>query len=207
MANKNIPTYEIAIDDVFSKNPAVNYIALVDLPAIEKGWMMFGKQDSPFVFKTTPQNKERRIITGALMIADLPIYRNTKDRGEFNVVFRKDQIETIVKKFAKGNYYNNVNLMHTSELEAQGIYMIESFIIDKERGITTPSLFETAPDGSWFVSYYVENDILWNEYIMKGRFTGFSVECFMDILFAPKEDKLQASLLSMAQAFKNSSNK
>jgi hypothetical protein len=207
MANKNIPTYEIAIDDVYSENPAVNYIALVDYPAIEKSWMMFGKQNSPFVFKTTPQNKERRIITGALMIADLPIYRNTLDRGEFNLVFRKEQIETIVKKFAKGNYYNNVNLMHMNELNAQGIYMIESFIIDKSRGIKTPSLFEDAPDGSWFASYYVEDDNLWNEYIMKGRFTGFSVECFMDILFAPKQDNLDASLLSMAKQIKNSSNK
>lgn len=245
---KKIPTYEISVDGVDSPNPAVNFVALVDFPAIEKGFMMFSKhamkvsvkegeskddylkrcipaeinnghaQDqavamcssiydnkqnykSKFGFKVDPAQKERRIITGPLMLTDTPIYRYTEERGEFNVIFRKDQTETILKKFAKQGIYNNVNLMHTQELQPSGIYMLELFMIDKQRGIKTPSMFDEAPDGSIFASYYVENDTLWNEYIMKGRYTGFSVECFMDVLFSSQKDPLESAFTEMAKNF------
>lgn len=188
---KKIPTYEIALDGLDSPNPAVNFVALVDFPAIEKGWMMFGKQNSSSQFKFDATQKERRIITGALMITDTPIYRNTTERGEFNVIFRKEHTETILKKFAKGNNYNNINYMHESNMDLKGIYLIELFMVDKARGIKTPSLFDEAPDGSIFASYYVENDFLWNEHIMKGNLTGFSIECFMDVLFS--SDKFASS--------------
>ena len=56
------------------------------------------------------------------------------------------------------------------------MYCIESFIIDSERGITTPKIFDKASDGSWFLSYYIENDVVWNEFIKTGIFKGFSVE-------------------------------
>jgi len=197
MAAKKIPTYEIEINGLDSTNPAVNFVALVDFPAIERGWMMFGK-GGKYDFKIDPLQKERRIITGAMMLTDTPIYRNTPERGEFNVVFRKKHTETILKKFAKGNNYNNINYMHNPEMDLKGIYMIELFMVDEERGIKTPSLFEKAPDGSLFASYYVENDFLWNEHIMKGNLTGFSVECFMDVLFASDRFESQHDPVSEA---------
>jgi len=191
---KKIPTFEVQIYGIDSPNPAVNFVALVDFPAIERGWMMFSNDKKKnWNFKVDESQKERRLISGFLMLTDTPIYRQTPERGEFNVIFRKDQIETIMKKFGKGNYYNNVNMMHVDMLEPNGIYMVESFMVDKSRGISTPSLFDEAPDGSWFASYYVENDVLWNEYIMKGKFTGFSVECFMDVLFSSQNFSEQLS--------------
>jgi len=196
---KKIETYEIEIEGLDSPNPAMNFVGLVDFPAIEKGWMMFGK-GGKYDFKVDPAQKERRIITGALMLTDTPIYRNTPERGEFNVVFRKKHTETILKKFAKGNNYNNVNYMHQAETDLKGIYLIELFMIDKERGIKTPALFDEAPDGSIFASYYVENDHLWNEHIMKGNLTGFSIECFMDVLFPETQSKFSTDPMEIAFA-------
>ena len=89
MAAKKLPTYEVLIGDPTEDNTAVDFVALVDDPAIMKGWMKFSEQ-SPYKFEVT--NTERRIITGPLMIADLPIYRRDDERGEYNVVFRKDNI-------------------------------------------------------------------------------------------------------------------
>jgi hypothetical protein len=183
MAGK-LPIYELKVSGINDPMPAVNFVATVDQPAIEQGWMKFGEK-KPIAFKTA--DVERRIITGPLMIADLPIYRRDEELGEHNVIFRKDTIELIVKKFAKAGYYNNVNMMHQKELIPGGIYMIESMIIDKARGVNTPSLFDKAPDGSWFASYYVENDTLWNDYIMKGIFTGFSVEGFFKTEFSTQK--------------------
>jgi hypothetical protein len=59
---------------------------------------------------------------------------------------------------------------------ADGVYLIESFIIDSMRGIKAPEGFEDLPDGSWFISCKVDNEEIWNDYIKSGKFKGFSVE-------------------------------
>jgi hypothetical protein len=65
--------------------------------------------------------------------------------------------------------------MHQSDAFVDSVYLIESLIIDKQRGIC-PTEFSDCPDGSWYVSYYVDNKALWDE-IKKGEwFNGFSVE-------------------------------
>jgi len=65
--------------------------------------------------------------------------------------------------------------MHDKSNEANGVYVIESLIIDKERGISTPKGFDEVPDGSWWGSMRVENDEVWQQ-IKDGVFNGFSVE-------------------------------
>ena len=169
---KGLPIYEMVISDT-ADNSGVDYVALVDEPAIEERgmWMMFDKQKE-FKFKGEP---DKQIISGFAMVADMPIYR-TDARGEYYVVFKKEVIESILKKFAKNNYFNNVNAMHQDDMKVEGVYMIESFLIDSTKGINTPKGFAKAPDGSWYVSYYVENKQLWDEFLKTGIFKGFSVE-------------------------------
>ena len=119
------------------------------------------------------------LITGALMIADLPIYRNTPEMGEFMVKFDAQTIEQIVQKFFKGKKTGNVNEMHDDPLD--GIYMYESFITDKSRGISAPKGFKDIADGSWFGSYKVDNQEVWDNFIKTGEFKGFSVEGLFDL--------------------------
>ena len=126
--------------------------------------------------KFAVQNEERRIVTGPLMIANLPIYRKGADGFEFYVVFDAATIEQLVMKYHKDGFQHSVNLMHNGQ-QVDGVYMFESFIIDKQRGITAPAGFDNIPDGSWFGSYKIENDEVWN-LIKAGTFKGFSVEGF-----------------------------
>jgi hypothetical protein len=120
-------------------------------------------------------DKERRMISGALMIADLPIYRKDES-GEYYVVFDKEQIEKIAQRFFKKGYSHNVNMMHDPERQVNGVYMVESFIIDKTRGIKTPEGYPTLTEGSWFGTFKVDNNEVWNDFIKTGVFKGFSVE-------------------------------
>jgi hypothetical protein len=126
--------------------------------------------------KFAVQNEERRIVTGPLMIANLPIYRKGADGFEFYVVFDAATIEQLVMKYHKDGFQHSVNLMHNGQ-QVEGVYMFESFIIDSQRGITAPTGFDNIPDGSWFGSYKIENDEVWN-LIKAGTFKGFSVEGF-----------------------------
>ena len=121
------------------------------------------------------QDEEQRIISGPLMLADTPIYRNDAIRGEYYVVFSADTIKQIAQKFFKKGYQNNVNLMHNSGDVQEGLTMFESWIVDKKRGIQPMVGFEDVPDGSWFGSYKVENDEAWDK-VKSGEVLGFSVE-------------------------------
>jgi hypothetical protein len=132
-----------------------------------------------FSFKTT----DKQIISGPAMIPNMPIYRRGKKDEEYNVVFSKETIQKIVERYFKNQYNNNFNMLHKKNMLAEGVYLIESFIIDKSRGIKAPEGFEDLPDGSWFISCKVDNEEIWNDYIKSGKFRGFSVEG----LFADKK--------------------
>ena len=66
--------------------------------------------------------------------------------------------------------------MHDAERQVNGVYMVESFIIDKTRGIKTPEGYPTLTEGSWFGTFKVDNNEVWNDFIKTGVFKGFSVE-------------------------------
>ena len=118
------------------------------------------------------QSEDRRIVSGALMVAGLPIYRRDES-GEYYVSFTASAIQAIVYKFMKENRTKEVNEMH--ETDVDGVFLFESFIVDSTRGIRTPDGFDELPDGSWFGSFKVENDEVWAK-VKDGTYTGFSVE-------------------------------
>lgn len=167
---KELPIYLLEISDNMTDDAEVDFVALVDRPAIERDFLKFKEARSNFAI----QSEERRIVSGALMLADTPIYRNDAN-GEYYVVFKKETIEMIAQKFFKKGYQSNVNLMHDESKSVDGVTMYESFISDTSRGILPMKGFEDAPEGSWFGSFKVENNSVW-EMIQSGEFKGFSVE-------------------------------
>jgi hypothetical protein len=124
-------------------------------------------------------NDDQHIISGALMLADELIYRNNEKFGEHYVKFSAETIKQIAIKFAKKKYQNNVNLMHDAKQKVDGITMFESFIVDRQRGIMPMAEFKDVADGSWFGSFYVENEEVWSA-IKDGTYKGFSVEGLFD---------------------------
>jgi hypothetical protein len=124
-------------------------------------------------------SEDEHIISGPLMVADMPIYRNNEKFGEHYVTFSAETIRQIAIKFAKKKYQNHVNLMHDPSMIIDGCTMFESFIVDKKRGIMPMQGFEDIADGSWFGSFYVENPEVWQN-IKDGFLKGFSVEGMFD---------------------------
>jgi hypothetical protein len=124
------------------------------------------------VNKFSIQNQEQKIVTGPLMIADLPIYRRDGEE-EYYVTFSAEEIKKIVQRFFKKGYQAKVNVEHSTPVD--GVFMFESYIIDREKGVLPPKGFEEVSDGSWFGSFKVENEKIWEE-VKAGTFKGFSVE-------------------------------
>lgn len=169
-----LPIYELHIKDEGSQ---VEFVALVDKPAIEKDFMVFsGFQKFDIV------NEEQRIISGPLMVAEQLIYRNMPGIGEHYVKFSATTIRDIAIKFARKGFQNNVNLMHSEDLQVKGVTLFESFISDTKRGIKPMKGYEDLPEGSWFGSMFVEDDITW-QIVKEGKARGFSVEGVFEYQF------------------------
>lgn len=190
-----LPVYKLEINPNIDNEMEVDYVALVDRPAIEKSFLAFKENTKNMSFAI--QDEDERIITGALMLADKPIYRNDEN-GEYYVVFTKDTIKQIAQKFFAKGYQSNVNLMHDSGMRMEGITMFESWITDAKRGISAMKGFEDVPDGSWFGSFKVDNPEVW-QMIKDGVFTGFSVEGLFQYKPAEFKDQKMQKLWSQIQ--------
>lgn len=144
------------------------------------------------------QNEDKRIVTGALMIPDQLIYRKSEKFGEHYVKFSAETIKEIAIKFAKKGFQKNVNLMHDENLVVEGVTMFESFLSDKARGIAPIAAFSDLPDGSWFGSFYVENDKVW-QLVKDNQLRGFSVEGMFDYVQPKSTD--EAKLMELKNIF------
>lgn len=159
--------FNIIIND--GDNTGMDFISLVDEPAVMVDFLKFSK-DEPSKLKF---NDLKHIITGVVCLADTPIYRWNQSLGDHYVQFTKDTIEKMVLKYSKMGLNNSVDLQHNGNA-VNGVTMIESFLVNKERGIC-PVEFSDVPDGSWIASFKVENNEIWNEIINGDTLNGFSL--------------------------------
>jgi hypothetical protein len=167
---RELPIYQCTIDDQIDSVLQVDYIALVNQPAIERNFMAFSKEKMKFNVDV-----KKRIISGPAMIADMLIYRNIEPIGEFYTVFNKETIEKVAQKFFKKGFVHNFNLAHDSEQATSEITVYESFLINRDRGVMPPKGFEDLSDGSWWITAKVDDDNAWAK-VEDGTFKGFSVE-------------------------------
>lgn len=168
--------YKISID-LEDSITGLDAISLVEYPAVEYNFITFSKQHQ---VELQFEDSEKHIITGVAILADTPIYRVAPDGTEYYVVFDKDTIGQLVEKYSKQSLNNSVNIEHTDDSFVNDVYMIESYIKDSSRGIV-PKEFSDIPDGSWIVSYKVENDEVWSK-IKTKEVRGLSVQGLFNLI-------------------------
>lgn len=161
--------FYINIDEM--DGTGIDAISLVDVPAVQRNFLCFG-EEKPVKLNF---DDSKHIITGVVCLADTPIYRYNEKYGEYYVVFTKETIQKMVEKFARMDLFKQVNLQHDDEKFVDGIYMIESYIVNSGRGIA-PVEFADIPDGSWVASYKVDNEDLWKEIVNGNKLNGFSLQ-------------------------------
>lgn len=185
--NLELPVYMLDITDDVNDDAQVDFISLVDRPAIQKNWNAFNNTQ-----KFEIVSEDRRIISGPIMLADTPIFRSDAHYGDYYVAFSAETILKIAKKFFKKGFQSNVNLMHDQNQAFDDITLFESFISDQTRGIMPMKGFEDAPWGSWFGSMVVDNNEAWAK-VKNGEIMGFSVEGLFN--YKPREVSKVASMV------------
>ena len=170
-----IPVFEARIE---ADDSGIYKVSLVDFPAVESDFVYFDKQAE--ILKLAIANEEQRLVTGVIMRADFPIYRCSKDIGEYYIVYSKDTIKIMAEKMMADNTFNNINIQHEDGTDVEGINLVEIFIKDTDKGID-PKGFEYIENGSLFATYKVNVDSIW-EQIKAGEFRGFSLEGLFDLI-------------------------
>lgn len=147
-------------------------ISLVEYPAVDCNVALFNRQDSNHAALCFAMDEERHVITGCAMRADYPIYRRDGAR-EFMLNFSAKEISKAQRSFMK-NYHagNKMTLQHGDK--TANATLIESYIITKDLRPKNTQ-FDKLADGSWMVSYHVDDPQVWAQ-IKSKALNGFSIE-------------------------------
>ena len=159
----------------------VEAISIVESPAIESDFVALKNQE----IKLAEVDKEKKILMGALLIPNKPIYRNGSE-GEYYIFFSKDTIVKASQMFLQNGNQSRSTLEHAQALN--GLTLVESWIVEDKAKDKTALYGLDVPVGSWVGSVKVNNEKVWNEYVKTNKVKGFSIEgYFADKMEAPKE--------------------
>ena len=139
-------------------------ISFVETPAIEAPALCFSDAQR-FEF-----SEEQMVVTGPALIPDMPIYRNDPKLGEYEVVFKPEVIRELAIRDFRDNKKNLFDLEHSTDITSDDVTMFESYFTDANKK------FKNLPNGSWIISYKVNNQEVWNYIKQSPSSAGFSVE-------------------------------
>lgn len=173
---------ELIIDET-DKLSGVDAISVVSQPAIESNFVALKSEE----IKLAEVSNEKRILMGAVLIPEKPIYRKNGE-DEYYIYFSKDTVNKASQLFFKNGNQSNWTLEHNKEIK--GLTVVESWIVEDTQKDKSAIYNLSVPVGTWMASVKVEDDTIWNEYVKTGIVKGFSLEGY----FADKlEEKKQLS--------------
>jgi hypothetical protein len=171
---------ELILDED-QEETGVEAISIVESPAIESDFIALKDQE----IKLAKVDEDKKILMGALLIPNKPIYRNGAE-GEYYIYFSKDTVQKASQLYLQNGYQHNSTLEHQQTL--QGLTLVESWIVEDELQDKTRKYGLNVPVGSWVGSVKVNNDEIWQEYVKTNKVKGFSIEgYFADKMEAPKD--------------------
>jgi hypothetical protein len=189
-------TYKVLFNE--EDNEGVYAISLVSDPAIEVQFVTLSKQKE---IKLATINEEQRILLGAVLIPNQPIYR-VQDGHEFNIVFPKETIKQVQQNFSSQGYQNNSTIEHSGK-QIENVTFVETWI--KEDEVHDKSVMHgfNEPIGTWYAAMKVNNDEIWNDYVKTGKVKGFSIDGVFDMEKVNLKTEINMNLESIVNAIKD----
>ena len=168
----------------------IDAISIVENPAIEQDFIALKTEE----VKLAEVDKEKKILMGALLIPNKPIYRNSEE-GEYYIYFSKDTVLKASQRYLTNGNQNNSTLEHQHQLS--GLTLVESWIVEDEVHDKSRKYGMNVPIGTWMGTMKVNNDEVWNDYVKEGKVKGFSIEgYFADKLKMSKQETEDDILLN-----------
>ena len=158
----------------------IEAISVVENPAIEEDFIALKAEE----IKLAEVNKEKRILMGALLIPNKPIYRRSGE-DEYYIYFSRDTVLKASQMYLMKGNQNNSTLEHQYELS--GLSLVESWIVEDEVHDKSRKYGMNVPIGTWMGTVKVNNSDVWENYVKTGKVKGFSIEGY----FADKMERPQ----------------
>ena len=172
---------ELILDEA-QEMMGIEAISIVESPAIEQNFLAL-KSDE---IKLAEVSKEKKILMGALLIPNKPIFRNSDDKDDYYIYFSKETVVKASQLYLTNGNQNNSTLEHQHELN--GLSLVESWIVDDPKMDKSNKYGFNVPVGTWMGSIKVNNDEVWKDYVKTGKVKGFSIEgYFADKMDRPKD--------------------
>ena len=183
---------ELILDE--EQEIGIEAISVVENPAIEEDFIALKSQE----FKLAEVDKEKRILMGALLIPNKPIYRRNGE-DEYYIYFSKDTVLRASQMYLMQGKQNNSTLEH--QYQINGLSLVESWIVEDKVHDKSVKYGMDLPLGTWVGAVKVNNDEIWNEFVKTGRVKGFSIEgYFADKMERPKDQTIKDELAAIEEA-------
>ena len=182
---------ELILDE--DSEMGIEAISVVESPAIEEDFVALKSQE----FKLAEVDKERRILMGALLIPNKPIYRRSGD-DEYYIYFSKETVLKASQMYLMQGNQNNSTLEHQYKID--GLTLVESWLVEDKVHDKSVKYGMDLPLGTWVGSVKVNNDKIWNEFVKTGKVKGFSIEgYFADKMERPNDQTIKDELAAIEE--------
>jgi len=196
---KKIPVYKCTVGNL--DDTGIMAVSFVEYPAIESNFIALKKQAG---IKLNV-NRQKQLLTGALLIPDRLIYRYDHRLGEYYITFSKEEIEKIALKMMRR--HNSLGkTTHRHEKALKGNHLAELWTVnDPKRDKSVALGLGELPAGTLVVSYKIENPAYWRTEVLTGNVKGFSLEGIFNFnnIHMKKNPKTAAELAKEQTAVKD----
>ena len=172
----------------------IEAISVVENPAIEEDFIALKNEE----VKLAEVDKEKRILMGALLIPNKPIYRKKGDE-EYYIYFSRDTVAKASQLYLMNGNQSKATLEHQHTIN--GLTLVESWLVEDEVHDKSRKYGLNVPVGTWMGAVKANNDEIWNNFVKTGKVKGFSIEgYFADKMERPKEPVNDFADLEEAEA-------
>ena len=184
---------ELVLDEE-NNEIGIEAISVVENPAIEEDFIALSND----IIELKEADKEKKLLVGALLIPNKPIYRRSGD-DEYYVFFSKDTVLKASQMYLMNGNQSKATLEHAHDIN--GLTLVESWIVEDEVHDKSRKYGMNVPLGTWMGAVKVNNDEVWNNFVKTGKVKGFSIEgYFADKMERPKDKDLQEELSKIEEA-------
>ena len=135
----------------------IEAISIVENPAIEEDFVALKSQE----LKLAEVDKEKKILLGALLVPNKPIYRKSGEE-EYYIYFTRDTVRKASQLYLQKGNQNNSTLEHQHTIK--GLSLVESWIVEDEEKDKSRLYGLDVPVGTWMGAVKVKIDRDWETF-------------------------------------------
>ena len=177
-----IPNFILSVSE--DGPEAVYETSYVSDPATGVSFLKFNKdQTTNMEFKKLKNENYQRMTSGVWMMPDTKYLRVDKQGNYYTVQFTQDTLFKALMKYLKEGYADAVKVEHDGQY-LDGFVSIEHWVIKDENtlspvfGLSLTDLGynpSEIPVGTVMKTTYVSDEAFWNEQVLTGNVTGYSI--------------------------------